>query len=91
LIQSFFRIGAKLMTLRAATFITELPRRSTMPKNGKMEMLLLVAERDGPEMLTRIGVMRALNLHSAKATPAPRLKRTKTYWLIRRSRQQPCE
>jgi hypothetical protein len=46
LIQSFFRIGAKLMTLRAATFITELPRRSTMPKNGKMEMLLLVAERD---------------------------------------------
>ena len=26
-----------------------------------METLLLVAERDGPEMLARIGMMRALN------------------------------
>jgi hypothetical protein len=28
-----------------------------------MEVLLLVAEHDGPTMLARIGVMRALNRH----------------------------
>lgn len=28
-----------------------------------MEALILVAERDGPTMLARIGVMRALNRH----------------------------
>ena len=28
-----------------------------------MEALLLVVERDGPTMLARIGVMRALNRH----------------------------
>ena len=30
-----------------------------------METLLLVAERDGPEMLARIAVMKALNRHQA--------------------------
>ncbi|NOJ40330.1 hypothetical protein [Bradyrhizobium australiense] len=34
-----------------------------------METLLLVAERDGPEMLARIAVLKALNRHS-DATPA---------------------
>ena len=28
-----------------------------------METLLLVAERDGPEMLARIAIMKALNRH----------------------------
>ena len=33
-----------------------------------MEVLLLVAERDGPEMLARIGMMRALNRPAATET-----------------------
>ena len=36
-----------------------------------MEVLLLVAERDGPEMLARIAVMKALNRHTL--WDAPRL------------------
>ena len=42
-----------------------------------MATLLLVAERDGPERIARIGMMRALNRHSAKATPAPQQKQAK--------------
>jgi len=34
-----------------------------------METLLLVAERDGPEMLARIALMKALNRDGAPATP----------------------
>jgi hypothetical protein len=37
-----------------------------------METLLLVVERDGPEMLARIAVMKALNRDNVKTTPAPR-------------------
>ena len=47
------------------------------------ETLLLVAERDGPEMMARIGMMQALNRHSAKTTPVPRRKRAKAYRIIR--------
>ena len=46
--------GRKLLTLRdAAEYITDW--------QVAMETLLLVAERDGPEMLARIAVLRALN------------------------------
>jgi hypothetical protein len=48
-----------------------------------MEILLLVAERDGPEMFARIAMMRALHRHRPKDAPAPRRKRTKAYRLIR--------
>jgi hypothetical protein len=48
-----------------------------------METLLLVAERDGPEMLARIAVMKALNRHSATATPAPRRKPSKVFRIVR--------
>ncbi|BAR61246.1 hypothetical protein ACVIWV_006034 [Bradyrhizobium diazoefficiens] len=48
-----------------------------------METLLLVAERDGPEMMARIGMMRAINRHGAKTTPAPRRKRAKAYRVVR--------
>jgi hypothetical protein len=64
--------GRKLKTLRdAATYITELPQAERDAKEWQtaMEALLLVAERDGPEMMARIGMMQALNRHSAKATP----------------------
>jgi hypothetical protein len=74
--------GRKLETLRdAAAYITGLPRaeHDAAEWQTAMEVLLLVAERDGPEMMVRIGMMRALNRHRAKADRAPRRKRAKAY------------
>jgi hypothetical protein len=47
----------------AAQYITKLPKAEHDAKEWQaaMEALLLVAEHDGPTMLARIGVMRALN------------------------------
>jgi hypothetical protein len=56
--------GRRLMTLRdAAEYITTLPKAEhDAPEwQAAMEALLLVAERDGPTMFARIGIMRALN------------------------------
>ncbi|MEH2517771.1 hypothetical protein V1279_003344 [Bradyrhizobium sp. AZCC 1610] len=56
--------GRKLKTLRdAAAYITELPKAEHDAEEWQtaMEVLLLVAERDGPEMMAWIGMMRALN------------------------------
>jgi hypothetical protein len=58
------RKGKKLATLRdAALYITKLPKaeHDAEPWQAAMEVLLLVAEHDGPTMFARIGVMRALN------------------------------
>jgi len=60
--------GRKLLTLRdAAEYITALPKAEHDAADWQvaMETLLLVAERDGPEMLARIAVMKALNRHQA--------------------------
>jgi hypothetical protein len=76
--------GRKLTTLRdAATYITGLPKAQHDAEEWQtaMETLLLVAERDGPEMMARIGMMRALNRHRATATPAP--PHAKAYRVIR--------
>ena len=48
-----------------------------------MEVLLVVAERDGRKMLARIAVMKALNRHGAKAPPAPRRKPAKVFGIPR--------
>jgi hypothetical protein len=56
--------GRTLATLRdAATFITSLPKKeAALPEwQDAIQALMLVVERDGPTMLARIGVMRALN------------------------------
>jgi hypothetical protein len=47
----------------AETYITKLPKAEHDAEEWQaaMEALLLVAERDGPTMFARIGVMRALN------------------------------
>ncbi|MDN5001283.1 hypothetical protein ACFQZO_10350 [Bradyrhizobium sp. GCM10027634] len=45
-----------------------------------LEALLLVVERNGPTMMARIGVMRALNV--GKAGPGPRRKRAKAYRIV---------
>ena len=58
---------------------------SMMPPIGKSrwKTLLLVAERNGPEMLARIAVMKALNRHGAKETPEPRRKSAKVFRIAR--------
>ena len=56
--------GRELLTLRdAAQYITELPKAEHDAADWQvgMEVLLLVAERDGPETLSRIAVLRASN------------------------------
>ena len=56
--------GRELFTLRdAAQYITALPKAEHDAADWQvaMETLLLVAERDGPEMLARIAVTKALN------------------------------
>jgi hypothetical protein len=58
--------GRKLITLRdAALYVTKLPKAEHDAEEWQAAMaaLLLVAERDGPTMFARIGVMRALNRH----------------------------
>jgi hypothetical protein len=73
-----------LVTLRdAALYIAKLPKteHDTDEWRAAMEALLLVAERNGPTMLARIGMMRALNRHAREAQ-APR-KRAKAYRIVR--------
>jgi len=58
--------GEKLRTLRdAATYVTGLPKKeSALPEwQAAIEALILVADRGGPTMFARIGMMRALNRH----------------------------
>jgi hypothetical protein len=78
--------GRKLVTLRdAALYITKLPKaeHDADEWQAAMQALLLVAEHDGPTMFARIGVMRALHRHQAKAAAAPRRKRAKAYRIVR--------
>jgi hypothetical protein len=59
--------GRELLTLRgAAEYISALPKAARDAADWQVakETLLLVAERDGPEMLARIAVMKALNRQS---------------------------
>ena len=58
--------GRKLLTLEdAGAYITKLPKaeHDSPEWQTAMEALILVAEKGGPTMLARIGVMRALNRH----------------------------
>ena len=77
--------GRKLLTLRdAAEYVTALPKAEHDAADWQvaMETLLLVAERDGPEMLARIAVMKALNRHHPTSVPAPRRKRAKAFLIV---------
>ena len=78
--------GRELLTLRdAAEYITALPKAEHAEADWQvaMETLLLVAERDGPEMLARIAVLRALNRDDATASPEPRRKSAKVIRIVR--------
>lgn len=61
--------GRKLVTLKdAGTYITKLPKAEhDAPEwQAAMEAQILVAEKGGPTMFARIGVMRALNSHHVR-------------------------
>jgi hypothetical protein len=61
--------GKLLVTLRdAANHITKLPKAEHQADEWQdaMQALLLVVGRNGPTMLARIGVMRALNRHEER-------------------------
>jgi hypothetical protein len=58
--------GRQLVTLKdAATYIQKLPKAEQLLEEWQaaVEALLLVVELDGPTMMARIGMMRALNRH----------------------------
>ena len=77
--------GRKLLTLRdAAEYITALPKAEHDEADWQvaMEALLLVAECNGPEMMARVAVMRALN-RQVKPTLAPRKKPAKVFRIVK--------
>jgi hypothetical protein len=58
--------GRQLVTLKdAGAYITERPKaeHGAPEWQAAAEALILVAERGGPTMFARIGIMRALNRH----------------------------
>ena len=68
-----------LITLRdAAQYITKMPKAEHDAEEWlAMEVLLRVAEHDGPAMFARSGVMKALNRHVERVfTPS----RYDTHW-----------
>lgn len=78
--------GRRLRTLReAGDHISTLPEaEQKRPEwQAAIEVLILVAERDGPTMMARIGVLRALNHGKPDSPSEPRRKRAKAYRLIK--------
>lgn len=74
----------KLITLRdAATYITKLPKpEHDAPEwQAAIEALMLVVDLSGPTIFARIGVVRALNRHSAPVA-GPRQKHAKKYGIV---------
>jgi hypothetical protein len=72
--------GKPLATLRdAANYIIKLPKAEhDAPEwQAAMAALILVAEKGGPTMLARIGMMRALNRHVERVFGPPRKA---THW-----------
>ena len=71
--------GRRLLTLKDAAYIIKLPKaeHSAPEWQAAMEALILVAENNGPTMLARIGVMRALNRHVERVFNP---ERKETHW-----------
>jgi len=69
-----------LVTLEdAGNYVTKLPKaeHSAPEWQAAMQALILVATRDGPTMLARIGVMKALNRHVVREFSSDRKE---THW-----------
>ena len=77
--------GRKLATLRdAGNYISALPQRQHDAPEWQVavEVLMQVVEENGPTMMARIGIMRALNAGQAKHRE-PRRKALKRYRVVR--------
>jgi hypothetical protein len=70
--------GRELVTLRdAGDYITSLPKAEQDLEEWQAAVEALVVELDGPSMMARIGMMRALNRHVERVfNPA----RKDTHW-----------
>jgi hypothetical protein len=83
----FRAIGSgQLVTLEDATkYIQRLPEAEQQLEawRNAVEALLLVVDRNGPTMMARIGVMRALNRDRPPPGPRPRRTRAKPYTIVR--------
>jgi hypothetical protein len=78
--------GRELVTLKdAGDYITKLPKaeHSAPEWQTAMKVLILVAEKGGPTMMARMGIMQALHRHDRPAAPNPRPKRAKAYRIPR--------
>jgi hypothetical protein len=78
--------GRKLVTLRdAGKYIAALPKvvHDLPGMASPMEALILVAERGGPTMFARIGMMRALNHGKPNPELEPSRKRARAYRIAR--------
>lgn len=78
--------GGQLVTLAdARRYILELPpEQQALPAwQIAAEALLMVGNHGGPEMLPRIGMMRALYPIDPTQPPAKRRKRAKAFRIIR--------
>jgi hypothetical protein len=78
--------GRTLVTLRdAAQYITKLPRalHESAEWRVAMEVLLLVAEHDAPEIMARVAMLKALHRIGPNSTAAARRQRSKAYRIIR--------
>ena len=72
--------GRELLTLRdAGDYITSLPKteQDLEEWQAAVEALLLVVELDGPTMMARIGIMRALNRNVVREFDS---SRKDTHW-----------
>ena len=75
--------GEQLTLRDTATYITKLPKAEhDAPEwRAAIEALMLVAERGGPTMMARIGMMRAL--YPGETAPTPRKQRARKYRIVR--------
>ena len=78
--------GRQLVTLEdAGRYITRLPKAEHGAQEwlAAMEALILVVELDGPTMMARIGIMRALNASKPAPAITPRHKHAKAYRIVK--------
>ena len=76
--------GRQLVTLKdAANYIQKLPKaeQNLDECQAAVEALLLVVELDGPTMMARIGMLRALNRHVERVFNSDRKD---THWAKRK-------
>jgi hypothetical protein len=76
---------APLRTLKdAAQFILALPKAEQQGTAWQVaaEVLKMTAEKGGPTMMARIGMMKALHHREPEAAQMPRRKRVKSFRII---------